>query len=115
MTVLKIQHPILNDFKITYGFFTRSGGTSAKPFDTLNCSFNNEDLSNSVKENLELVKKELNLDTIIQLNQIHSTDIITLKKKNEKYNLKEADGLCYKFEGDRFVDSRCRLCSNFIL
>ena len=72
MTILKIQHPILNDSKITYGFFTRSGGASKKPFDSLNCSFNNEDFSNNVKVNLELVRKELNLDKIIQLNQVHS-------------------------------------------
>ena len=28
MKILKIQHPILDDSRITYGFFTRSGGTS---------------------------------------------------------------------------------------
>ena len=83
MTILKIQHPILDDFKITYGFFTRSGGTSKKPFDTLNCSFNNEDSSNNVKENLELVRKELNLDTIVQLNQIHSKEVIILNNKDK--------------------------------
>ena len=99
MTILKIQHPILDDLKITYGFFTRSGGTSAKPFDTLNCSFNCEDFSNNVKENIELVRKELNLDTIIQLNQIHSTDVITLMNKSKNYNLKEADGLVTNLKG----------------
>ena len=45
MKILKIQHPILDDSRITYGFFTRSGGISKKPYDTLNCSFNNEDAS----------------------------------------------------------------------
>ena len=99
MTILKIQHPILDDFKITYGFFTRSGGTSKKPFDTLNCSFNSEDSLKNVKENLELVRKELNLNTIIQLNQTHSTDVITLKDKSENFNLKEADGLVTNLKG----------------
>ena len=78
MSILKIQHPLLDNMKIKYGFFTRSGGTSKKPFDSLNCSFNNDDFSNNVRENLELVRKELELDAIIQLNQIHSTDVITL-------------------------------------
>ena len=55
MTILKIQHPIIDDFKVSYGFFTRLGGTSKKPFDTLNCSFNSEDLSDNVKKNLEIV------------------------------------------------------------
>ena len=99
MTILKIQHPILDDFKITYGFFTRSGGTSKKPFDTLNCSFNNEDSSNNVKENLELVRKELNLDTIVQLNQIHSKEVIILNNKDKNYNLKDADGLVTNLKG----------------
>ena len=97
MTIFKIQHPILDDFRITYGFFTRSGGTSEKPFDSLNCSFNNEDFLSNVKENLGLVRKELNLDTIIQLNQVHSSRVITLKNKN--YNLKGADGIVTNLKG----------------
>ena len=99
MTILKIQHPILDDVKITYGFFTRLGGKSNKPFDTLNCSFNNEDFTNNVKENLELVRKELDLDTIIKLNQIHSSDVITLNNISENYNFKEADGLVTNMKG----------------
>jgi hypothetical protein len=99
MKILKIQHPILDDSRITYGFFTRSGGISKKPYDTLNCSFNNEDASINVKENLELVRKELDLDTIIQLNQVHSTDIITLNNRSMNYNFKESDGLVTNLKG----------------
>ena len=99
MTIFKIQHPILDDVKITYGFFTRSGGTSKKPFDSLNCSFNNEDFLSNVKYNLELVRKELNLDTIIQLNQVHSSDVITLNNGNENDNFKAADGLVTNIKG----------------
>ena len=99
MRILKIQHPILDDSRITYGFFTRSGGISKKPYDTLNCSFNNEDASINVKENLELVRKELDLDTIIQLNQVHSTDIITLNNRSMNYNFKESDGLVTNLKG----------------
>ena len=99
MTIFKIQHPILNDFKITYGFFTRSGGTSKKPFDTLNCSFSNEDFSKNVQQNLELVRKELNLDTLIQLNQVHSSDVITLNNRSKNYNLIEADGIVTNLKG----------------
>ena len=99
MTILKIQHPILDDVQVSYGFFTRSGGMSKKPFDTLNCSLNNDDFSKNVKNNLELVRKELGLDTIIQLNQIHSSDVITLYDKSENYNVKEADGLVTNIKG----------------
>ena len=99
MKISKIQHPTLNDSRITYGFFTRSGGMSKKPYDTLNCSFNNEDASINVKENLELVRKELDLDTIIQLNQVHSTEIITLNNRSVNYNFKEADGLVTNLKG----------------
>ncbi|MDC0094008.1 peptidoglycan editing factor PgeF [Alphaproteobacteria bacterium] len=99
MTTFKIQHPILDDLRITYGFFTRCGGISEKPFDSLNCSFNNEDFSSNVKKNLELVRRELNLDTIIQLNQVHSSRVITLKNKNESYKVTKADGLVTNFKG----------------
>jgi polyphenol oxidase len=98
MTIFKIKHPILDDFRITYGFFTRSGGISEKPFDSLNCSFNNEDFSSNVKKNIELVRKELNLDTIIQVNQVHSSRVITLKDKNASYNITDADGLVTNFK-----------------
>ena len=69
MAILKIEHQLLKDTNLTYGFFTRKGGTSQKPFDTLNCSFNNEDKTDDVKKNLELIRKELNLQKIVKLRQ----------------------------------------------
>ena len=34
---------MLKNSKISYGFFTRSGGVSKTPYKSLNCGFNNED------------------------------------------------------------------------
>ena len=50
MTLHKIQHPNLKNEYISYGFFTRNGGVSEHPFNSLNCSFNVNDKENDVKK-----------------------------------------------------------------
>ncbi len=99
MPIIKIQHPNLEELNITYGFFTRLGGVSQKPFDTLNCSFNNEDNKSDVEQNLELVRKELNLNKIVKLNQVHSSKVIIVNHQNENQNFKKADGLVTNIKG----------------
>ena len=55
MTIKKILHPKLELSEITHGFFTRKGGHSKSPFNSLNCSFNVEDNESDVKKNLTLI------------------------------------------------------------
>ena len=83
MSLKKIQHPMLRNSEITYGFFTRSGGVSHKPYKSLNCSFNNEDNELNVKNNIEIVRQNLNLNKIIKLDQIHSSKVITVENHNK--------------------------------
>jgi copper oxidase (laccase) domain-containing protein len=51
---------MLTNSEISYGFFTRSGGVSKKPYKSLNCGFNNEDNNLNVKNNIEIVRQNLN-------------------------------------------------------
>ena len=64
MTINKILHPKLEFSDITYGFFTRKGGYSKSPYNSLNCSFNVEDNESDVKKNLTLICNELKLKNI---------------------------------------------------
>ncbi len=57
-------------------FFDREGGVSPKPFDSLNVSITVGDTLENVTKNMEIVKKQLNVNKIAILNQIHSDNII---------------------------------------
>ena len=99
MTIKKILHPKLEFKDITYGFFTRKGGYSKSPYNSLNCSFNVEDNESDVKKNLILVCNELKLERLIKLNQIHSSKVFVVNSKNEQINNIKADGLVTKLKG----------------
>ena len=99
MTIKKILHPKLEFNDISYGFFTRKGGCSKSPYDSLNCSFNVEDNEQDVKKNLILVCNELKLVELIKLNQIHSSKVFVINSKDDQVNNIEADGLVTKLKG----------------
>ena len=75
--------------KISYGFFTRNGGKSKKPFNTLNCSRKNGDSLLNVRNNIKLAMKSLKLEKnkLIIGNQIHSKKVIIINDLNKKINL----------------------------
>ena len=99
MTIKKILHPKLKFNDITYGFFTRKGGCSKSPYDSLNCSFNVEDNENDVKKNLMLVCNELKLERLIKLNQIHSSKVFVVNTIDDQIDNIKADGLVTKLKG----------------
>ena len=99
MTLRKIQHPSLRDQYISYGFFTRNGGVSKQPFNSLNCSFNVNDNESDVKENLKKVCQELRLKQIVKLNQIHSSEIHIINNHNKHYSILSGDGLVTNLTG----------------
>ena len=99
MHLKKIQHPILTCEKISYGFFSRLGGFSSKPYKSLNCSFNNNDVRSNVIKNIDLVKNNLNLKKIIKLNQIHSSEVVIIKKIDDISDFYNVDGIVTKIPG----------------
>ena len=99
MKIKKILHPKLEFKDISYGFFTREGGHSKSPYDSLNCSFNVKDNERNVKENLTLVCNELKLEKLIKLNQIHSSKVFVVKNRDNQINNIRADGLVTKLKG----------------
>ena len=99
MPIKKIQHINLENKRLSYGFFTRNGGVSEYPFNSLNCSFNVNDNKKNVKENLRLVSHELRLKKIIKLNQIHSSNVLIINNQNKQKNSINADGLVTNLTG----------------
>lgn len=73
-----------SDSNIMYGYFTRNGGNSKKPFDSLNCSFNIKDDKKNVIENINAAKQKLNLEQtrIKFINQSHGTNIELINSNN---------------------------------
>ncbi len=99
MTLKKIIHPKLDLKGISHGFFTRKGGCSKHPFNSLNCSFNVDDKELNVKKNLKYVCNELKLDKLVGLNQIHSSKIFTIQNTNNTTGPIKADGLVTNLKG----------------
>ena len=99
MPIQKIQHNDLENKCLSYGFFTRNGGVSEYPFNSLNCSFNVNDNKNNVKKNLRLVNHELRLKKIIKLNQIHSSKVLIISNQNKQSSFLNADGLVTNLTG----------------
>ena len=99
MPIKKIQHINLENKRLSYGFFTRNGGVSEYPFNSLNCSFNVNDNKKNVKENLRLVSHELRLKKIIKLNQIHSSNVLIINNQNKERSSLNADGLVTNLTG----------------
>ena len=99
MNLKKIQHPIFANKKISYGFFTRLGGVSKEPYNSLNCSFKNQDNELNVFHNIDIVKKNLNLREIVKLDQVHSSKVILIKDHNDISDFYKVDGIVTKTPG----------------
>ena len=99
MTIKKILHPKLEFNNVRYGFFTRKGGYSKYPYDSLNCSLNVKDNKIDVNKNLMLVCNDLKLTKLIKLNQVHSSKVFVINSKDHQINNIEADGLVTNLKG----------------
>jgi YfiH family protein len=64
---------------LTHGIFTRIGGVSKPPYDTLNASYNTGDRPDRVKENLRIIQGAIGARRLIFMNQVHGGDIVILR------------------------------------
>ncbi|MDE8346994.1 MAG: peptidoglycan editing factor PgeF [Acidocella sp.] len=63
-----------------HGFFTRNGGVSAAPYNSLNCSFSGGDSPDLVSQNRAIVAGTFGLppDRLLGLRQIHTADVVVV-------------------------------------
>ena len=89
------------DNNVIYASFSRLGGVSLAPYDSLNVSFSVGDDPLLVYENLKIIKDCLQLDSINMVNQIHGNNIVKVNKKSASiFNIFDnADGLITDIKG----------------
>ena len=63
---------------IRHGFFTRAGGVSVGPYDSLNCSSSGADDPAAVAENRDRVRRHLNAAALLGLSQVHGAEVVTV-------------------------------------
>jgi len=93
---------IFNSHNILHGVFTRHGGVSPEPWDTLNVGLTVGDDINRVIENRERVFKTFELDNrrIFDVWQVHSNKVIRVNSiRNKKNEIEKADGLVTNVNG----------------
>ncbi len=69
---------------LVHRVFTRLGGVSQNPFDSLNVSFSVGDDAHRVEKNLQIIKNNMGANRLLFMNQVHETGIISLKKGKNK-------------------------------
>ncbi len=68
-----------NEANLIHGVFTRAGGTSTEPFDSLNIGVNSGDEQSAIALNRKRIIWKMGMKPLIFLNQVHGDDIKILK------------------------------------
>ena len=67
---------------LLHGVFTRRGGVSRPPFDSLNVGFSSGDDPGAVMENRQRILSCLGLSRAVFLHQVHGTDVLILARED---------------------------------
>jgi hypothetical protein len=70
--------------KYFFCFFTRNGGVSRNGFSSLNCSYQEGDSDDNVKQNRKIAAKLFQKNNMMLLNQFHSNKIIKINNHTNK-------------------------------
>jgi len=72
-----LQHPDLSQYyQLKHGTFTRHGGTSSPPYDSLNTSDAVGDSESNVAANLGIIKHSMGAKQILSTRQTHGTEVL---------------------------------------
>jgi len=75
------QFPQLSlDRHLFHGIFTRHGGVSSPPFDSLNISLSVNDRQKDVTSNIKRIKDAIGAKDLIHANQVHGQGILVLRQ-----------------------------------
>ena len=84
---------------LAMAFFTRRGGKSAGPYDSLNFSYHVGDAAECVDANYRLAAAALHLPPIFTLRQTHSGTVVQLRDASARPGLAEGDALFTALRG----------------
>lgn len=90
------EFELLQDYPIKHAVFTRNGGVSKPPFDTLNVGENVGDLESAVQENKDRIGEKLGVDRLQFLTQVHGNDVEEITVDESAIS---ADGMVTKKKG----------------
>ena len=68
---------------LAHGVFTRRGGHSAPPFDSLNVGLSTGDDETHVRENRRRMARHLGFDRALYLNQVHGNDLLVFTRESQ--------------------------------
>lgn len=90
-----------DDPDIRHAFFTRCGGVSGGPFESLNCGFGSGDAADTVARNRAIAMARLGLsaDRLVTCYQVHSATVITVEHPWPRDAPPRADGLVTAVSG----------------
>ncbi len=82
--LLYYQSPVLSAFpELQHGFFSRRGGVSPAPYDSLNLSFSVGDAHEAVMENRRRVQQALGLSSLASASQKHGSEEVLVSAEPE--------------------------------
>ncbi len=67
---------------LIHGVFTRAGGISVEPFDSLNIGVNSGDETSAIADNRKRIIWKMGMKPLLFLNQVHGDEIKVLKKED---------------------------------
>ena len=70
--------------QLVHAVFTRQGGVSKAPYDTLNVSYATGDKPDCVSRNLQIIKAAVGASDLVFLNQMHGKEILALRGERFK-------------------------------
>jgi hypothetical protein len=77
------RYPGLSQYpQLIHGVFTRWGGVSTPPYDSLNTSYSSGDTRKNVNENLRIIKDTIGAGHLVIMNQCHGDGILALREKS---------------------------------
>ena len=89
-------HLLASRPRFEHAVFTRLGGVSAPPFDSLNVSHGTGDSPSAVRENRERIRRFMGADRLVLLKQVHGGDVLVLRRE-------DMDGVTQPLQGDGLV------------
>lgn len=79
-----LQFPNLSEHdQLVHAVFTRRGGVSESPYDTLNASYTTGDKPACVSKNLKIIQEAIGAKHLIFMNQMHGKEILVLHGEGE--------------------------------
>ncbi|MFP4037260.1 MAG: peptidoglycan editing factor PgeF [Desulfobacteraceae bacterium] len=98
----RLRFSMLSGLKgLSHAVFTRQGGVSLPPCESLNVGLRTPDRPEAVRTNLELIRLAMGAKRLVYLDQVHGTEVVSLKKGGHTipYSRVKADGMITDIPG----------------